>query len=101
MSELNTPMYDDAALEAAYKAKRQAQIEEDREKPFDPEAILEIRHLRKCFPLKKTITGKVTRQLFAVDNVSFELKADPNQVEAISCNTICFLRISPNLCTLS
>ena len=73
MSELNTPMYDDAALEAEYKAKRQAQIEEDREKPFDPEAILEIRHLRKCFPLKKTITGKVTQELIAVDDVSFKL----------------------------
>ena len=33
--------------------------------------------------------------------VAFELKADPNQVEAISCSTICFLRISPNLCTSS
>ena len=74
MSEqLNTPQYDDAALEAAYKAKRQAQIEEDTGKPFDPEAILEIRHLRKCFPLKKTITGKVTQELIAVDDVSFKL----------------------------
>ena len=27
--------------------------------PFDPEAILEVRNIRKCFPLKKTITGKV------------------------------------------
>ena len=25
--------------------------------PFDPEAILEVRNIRKCFPLKKTITG--------------------------------------------
>ncbi len=74
MSEqVNTPQYDDAALEAEYKAQRQAQIEADREKPFDPEAILEIRHLRKCFPLKKTITGKVTQELIAVDDVSFKL----------------------------
>ena len=43
--------------------------------PFDPEAILEVRNLRKCFPLKKTITGKVTQELIAVDNVSFKLKA--------------------------
>ena len=35
--------------------------------------ILEIRNLRKCFPLKKTITGKVTSELVAVDNVSFKL----------------------------
>ena len=43
--------------------------------PFDPEAILEVRNIRKCFPLKKTITGKVTSELVAVDNVSFKLKA--------------------------
>ena len=42
--------------------------------PFDPEAILEVRNIRKCFPLKKTITGKVTSELVAVDNVSFKLK---------------------------
>ncbi len=41
---------------------------------FDPEAILEVRNLRKCFPLKKTITGKVTSELIAVDDVSFKLK---------------------------
>ena len=35
--------------------------------------ILEIRNLRKCFPLKKTITGKVTSELVAVDDVSFKL----------------------------
>ena len=39
------------------------------------ENILEVRNLRKCFPLKKTITGKVTQELVAVDDVSFTLKA--------------------------
>ena len=39
------------------------------------ENLLEIQHLRKCFPLKKTLTGKVTRELIAVDDVSFSLKA--------------------------
>ena len=67
--------YDDAALAAEFAAKRQLQIEEDFTKPFDPDCILEVRHLRKCFPLKKTITGKVTRELVAVDDVSFKLKA--------------------------
>ena len=67
--------YDDAALAAEFAAKRQLQIEEDFAKPFDPDCILEVRHLRKCFPLKKTITGKVTRELVAVDDVSFKLKA--------------------------
>ena len=70
-----TPVYDDAALAAEYQAKRQAQIAEDLAKPFDPECILEVRHLRKCFPLKKTFTGKVTRELVAVDDVSFKLKS--------------------------
>ena len=50
-------------------------MEEDFAQPFDPECILEVRHLRKCFPLKKTITGKVTKELVAVDDVSFKLKA--------------------------
>ncbi len=47
---------------------------DDFARPFDPEAILEVRHLRKCFPLKKTLTGKVTQELIAVDDVSFKLK---------------------------
>ncbi len=42
---------------------------------FDPNAILEVQNLRKCFPLKKTVTGKVTQELIAVDNVSFKLNA--------------------------
>lgn len=40
---------------------------------FDPNAILEVRNLRKCFPIKKTLTGKVTQELIAVDDVSFKL----------------------------
>ena len=69
------PPYDDTALEAEFQAKRQQQIADDFAKPFDPDCILEVRHLRKCFPLKKTITGKVTKELVAVDDVSFKLKA--------------------------
>ena len=42
---------------------------------YDPEVILEVRNLRKTFPLKKTLTGKVTHELVAVDDVSFKLKA--------------------------
>ena len=37
--------------------------------------LLEVKHLRKCFPLKKTITGKVLSELVAVDDVSFTLNA--------------------------
>ena len=75
VKELNTQpiVYDDAAEEAKYLETRAKQIEEDYKKPFDPDAILEVRHLRKTFPMKKTITGKVTKELVAVDDVSFKL----------------------------
>ena len=48
---------------------------EKQNQAYDPEAILEVRNLRKSFPLKKTFTGKVTQELIAVDDVSFKLKA--------------------------
>ena len=67
--------YDDAALAAEYLEKRKQQHAEDFAKPYDPECILEVRHLRKCFPMKKTMTGKVTKELVAVDDVSFKLHA--------------------------
>ncbi len=35
--------------------------------------LLEIKCLRKCFPIKKSIFGKVQKELVAVDNVSFTL----------------------------
>ncbi len=71
----SAPAYDDDALAKEYAEKRAKQIEEDLKKPADPDCILEVRHLRKCFPLKKTITGKVTKELVAVDDVSFKLHA--------------------------
>ena len=37
------------------------------------EILLEVKNLRKCFPLKKSLTGKVLSELIAVDNVSFTL----------------------------
>ena len=37
------------------------------------EILLEVDNLRKCFPLKKSLTGKVLSELIAVDNVSFTL----------------------------
>ncbi len=70
-----TVLYDDAALEQEYKQKRAEQIAADCAKPFDPDCVLEVRHLRKTFPMKKNITGKVTKELVAVDDVSFKLKA--------------------------
>ena len=75
INSVEAPVYDDEALAAEYKEKRRKQIEEDCAQPFDPDCVLEVRHLRKCFPIKKTVTGKVTKELVAVDDVSFKLKA--------------------------
>lgn len=49
--------------------------EEIKKEELEAENILEVQNLRKYFPVKKTITGKVTRQLYAVDDISFKLKA--------------------------
>ena len=35
--------------------------------------LLEVRNLRKAFPIKKSLTGKVQQELIAVDDVSFTL----------------------------
>ncbi len=35
--------------------------------------LLEVHNLRKCFPIGKSLTGKVTQELVAVDDVSFDL----------------------------
>ena len=67
--------YDDAAIEAQEAAEKQAAIEADKNKPYDSEALLEVRHLRKCFPVKKDLLGRVQKELVAVDDVSFTLKA--------------------------
>ena len=70
----DAPEYDDEAIAAKYDAEKRARRDADMDKPYDPEAILEVRHLRKCFPLKKSLTGKVLSELVAVDDVSFVLK---------------------------
>ena len=43
--------------------------------PPDPEAILEVRNLEKRFVLEKTLMGKPTRELVAVNDISFKLRA--------------------------
>ena len=60
-------------IDAKNKADFAAQREEDFKKPFDPECILEIRHMRKTFPIQKSLLGKVEKELVAVDDVSFKL----------------------------
>ena len=61
--------------DAKNKADFAAQREADFKAPFDPDTILEVRHMRKTFPLQKSLLGKVERELVAVDDVSFKLKA--------------------------
>ena len=68
------PAFDDEAERAREEAERNAQIEADKALPPDPEAILEIRHLKKYFTLKKTLMGKPLSSLKAVDDVSFKVK---------------------------
>ncbi len=65
----------DDLIAAMYEAARAEKIAQDCAQPFDPDVLLEVRHLRKTFPVKKTITGKVTKELVAVDDISFKLKA--------------------------
>ncbi|MBE6675103.1 MAG: dipeptide ABC transporter ATP-binding protein [Ruminococcaceae bacterium] len=71
----SSPVYDDEAEKEKYLAAKKARAEEDFKKPIDPDALLEVRHLRKAFPLKKSLTGKVLQELVAVDDVSFKLHA--------------------------
>ena len=72
-TEVNS-VYDDEAIAAKEAEEKSARIAADANKPFDPEALLEVRHLCKKFPIKKNLLGKVQKELVAVDDVSFTLK---------------------------
>ena len=78
MSEIlqneTTAVYDDEAIALQEAEEKAARIEADKEKPFNPDALLEVRHLFKKFPIKKNLLGKVEKELVAVDDVSFILK---------------------------
>ena len=63
------------AIEEANKAAFEKQKEADMNAPYDDSVLLEVRHMRKCFPIKKSLLGKVEKELVAVDDVSFKLKA--------------------------
>ena len=71
MAEIN--VYDDAAIAAKEAEEKNARIAADAQKPFDPDVLLEVRHLSKKFPVKKNLLGKVQKELVAVDDVSFVL----------------------------
>ena len=55
------------------EAEREELAKADRELPPDEEAILEVRHIKKNFILKKTMFGTVLSKLRAVDDVSFKI----------------------------
>ena len=67
--------FDDEAEKLKEEEARAAQVEADKLLPPDPDAILEVRHLKKHFVLKKTMMGKPLSTLKAVDDVSFKIKA--------------------------
>ena len=65
----------DEAIAAKIEEEKNARMLADMNKPFDPDVLLEVRHLSKRFPVKKNLLGKVLKELVAVDDVSFTLKA--------------------------
>ena len=67
--------FDDLAEAQKEQEARDAQARADMELPPDPDVLLEVRHLKKYFPIKKSMSGKVLVSLRAVDDVSFKLKA--------------------------
>ena len=67
------PEFDDEAERIKEEQIKEAQIEADKGLPPDPDAILEVRHLKKHFVLKKTLMGKPLSTLKAVDDVSFKV----------------------------
>lgn len=67
--------FNDEAEAAKEQAARDEKAAADMLLPPDPDALLEVRHLKKYFALGKTITGKPKSYLRAVDDVSVKLKA--------------------------
>lgn len=72
--EVDFSTFDDASERQAEQEKKQKKIEQDSLLPPDPANLLEVRHLKKYFTLKKTLLGKPISQLRAVDDVSFVLQ---------------------------
>ena len=67
--------FDDEAEALKEAQLREEKAEADKLLPPDPDVILEVRHLKKHFVLKKTLMGKPLSTLKAVDDVSFKIKA--------------------------
>lgn len=65
--------FDDAAEIEKETLEKEKKIHDDALLPPDKNAILEVRHLKKYFVLKKTLMGKPLSTLKAVDDVSFKI----------------------------
>lgn len=65
--------FDDEAQKLKEEELKAKIAKEDEELPIDDKAILEVRHVKKHFVLKKTFTGKPITTLKAVDDVSFKV----------------------------
>ncbi len=66
--------FDDEDEAKKEQEARDEKAKADKDLPPDPEALLEVRHLKKYFVLGKNLIGKPTSYLRAVDDVSFTLK---------------------------
>ena len=66
-------LYTDELQRRREEAARDAQAKADAELPPDEEAILEVRHIKKNFILRKSMFGTVQSKLRAVDDVSFKI----------------------------
>ena len=75
IAENNFEGFDDEAESRKEARRREICALEDELLEPDGENLLEVRHLKMYFPIKKSMTGKVTQWLRAVDDVSFKLKA--------------------------
>lgn len=65
--------FDDNAEIAKETLEKEKKIHDDALLPPDKDAILEVRHLKKYFVLKKTLMGKPLSTLKAVDDVSLKI----------------------------
>ena len=71
--EMDFTNFDDLAEQAKEEAIKAENYERDKTLPPDPNALLEVRHIKKYFVLKKTLLGKPIKVLRAVDDVSFKV----------------------------
>jgi len=72
-NEIDFSNFDDDLQQQKEEELRTQKYEEDKLLPPDPNAILEVRHIKKHFVLKKTMFGKPLSTLKAVDDVSFKV----------------------------